>query len=152
MILRDSFNLLATRLKKNPNESVRSLSENAVDMWISYAREYLGETNYLKHNKISINYNQWVIDPDYRKLISTKLGLAFSDRGINDVNSFGGGSSFDKQQFQGKATKMDVLNRWKYFSNNEHYLSLLQNDTLIEYFRNIFGHILGTESLLSNLF
>ena len=148
LILRDPFNLLASRLKKNRNQSVRSLSENVIDMWISYAREYLGETNYLKNHKIVINYNQWVIDSDYRKLISSKLGLTFSDLGINDVNSFGGGSSFDKQKFQGKAAQMDFFNRWKYLTNDIFYLSLLKNDTLIQYSKRIFGHIPGTESLI----
>lgn len=146
LVLRDPFNLLASRLKKNPDESVRSLKENVTEMWISYAKEYLGETNYLKNNKIGINYNQWVVDANYRKLIALKLGLTFSDIGINDVNSFGGGSSFDRQKFQGKATQMNVLNRWKYFANNEFYLSLLKNDTLHQYSSRIFGHIPGTES------
>lgn len=37
-----------------------------IDLWIDYAKEYLGETNYLKHNKICINYNQWFADVEYQ--------------------------------------------------------------------------------------
>ena len=85
VIIRDPFNLLASRLKKHqknlekPNHQEKYLSysrvnyllaknshKTIVDLWIDYAKEYLGETNYLKHNKVCINYNQWFADIEYR--------------------------------------------------------------------------------------
>ena len=68
--------------------------------------------NYLKHNKICINYNQWFFDIEYRQKIAKKLQMEFSDAGIDIVLGLGGGSSFDGKQFDGQATSMNVLNRY----------------------------------------
>ncbi|MGD1702176.1 hypothetical protein [Dapis sp. BLCC M229] len=55
-------------------------------------KEYLEEINYLKHNKIYINYNQWFADVEYRRKIPEKLQMEFFDAGIDRVTGFGGGS------------------------------------------------------------
>lgn len=126
---------------------VKDKNLTIVDMWIYYAREYLGETDCLNNNKIGVNYNRWTTDIDYRHEIASQLKLDFSDAGIDDVKSEGGGSSFDQTSFQGKASQMDVLNRWKSFSDDLSYKTLLDNRELIEYSEQIFGHIPGTEFL-----
>ncbi|MDJ0556305.1 MAG: hypothetical protein QNJ68_18080, partial [Microcoleaceae cyanobacterium MO_207.B10] len=118
--------------------------------WLDYAKEYLGETNYLKHNKICINYNQWFPDVEYRQEIaSEKLQIEFSDAGIDKVTSFGGGSSFKGKQFDGNTTSIDVLNRWQKFADDPQYRELFNNPEISEYSERIFGHIPGTESLIS---
>lgn len=147
LILRDPFNLFASRIKKN-YMNVKDENWTIVDLWISYAREYLGETDYLKNNKVVVNYNRWATDIEYRQHIASQLKVEFSDAGINDVKSEGGGSSFDRTSFQGQANKMDVLNRWKIFSDDPSYRALLKNNReLIDYSERIFGHIPGTEVL-----
>ena len=118
-----------------------------VDLWIDYAKEYLGETNYLKHNKVCINYNQWFADIEYRREIAEKLQVKFSDAGIDKVTVFGGGSSFEGKQFDGKATSMDVLNRWHKFCDYPQYKQFF-NEEVLKYSEKIFGHIPGTESFL----
>ena len=94
IIIRDPFNLLASRLQRHkkfledPNYQENYLSvsrrnyllarysnKTMVELWIDYAQEYLGETNYLQHNKICINYNQWFADIDYRQEIADKLEM-----------------------------------------------------------------------------
>ncbi len=151
LIIRDPFNLLASRLKTSSKVpyflSVNSHNQTMVDLWIDYAKEYLGETNYLKHNKICINYNQWFADIEYRRQIAEKLQMEFSDAGIDQVKSFGGGSSFERKQFNGKASSMDVLNRWQKVSDNSQYKEFF-NQEVLEYSEQIFGHIPGTESLI----
>lgn len=146
LILRDPFNLFASRLKKNYIE-VQNPQGNMVDLWLEYAKEYLGETNYLKHNKICLNYNFWVKDIDYRKQISAQLNLDFSDAGINKVSGCGDGSSFEGRSLNGQASKMDVNNRWQHFLEDENYLKLVNNEELLSYSERIFGHIPGTEQL-----
>ena len=147
LILRDPFNLLASRIKKN-YMNVKDENWTIIDLWISYAREYLGETDYLKNNKVPVNYNKWATDVEYRQHIASRLKFAFSDAGINDVKSEGGGSSFDRTSFQGQANKMDVLNRWKILSDDPSYRALLKsNRELIDYSERIFGHLPGTEVL-----
>ncbi|MDY7004752.1 MAG: hypothetical protein SWX82_12550 [Cyanobacteriota bacterium] len=120
-----------------------------IDLWIDYTKEYLGETNYLKQNKVCINYNQWFADVEYRRQIADKLQMEFSDTGIDKVTSFGGGSSFEGKQFDGKATSMDVLNRWQKVADNPRYRELFNNQKILKYSERIFGHIPGTESLIN---
>ncbi|WP_287525427.1 hypothetical protein [Okeania sp. SIO2C2] len=59
LIIRDPFNLLASRLKISSKVayflSVNSPNKTMIDLWLDYAKEYLGETNYLKHNKVCVN-------------------------------------------------------------------------------------------------
>ncbi|MDE5124494.1 MAG: hypothetical protein O4965_32500, partial [Trichodesmium sp. St19_bin1] len=71
----------------------------------------------------------------------------FSDAGIDKVTVFGGGSSFEGKQFDGKATSMDVLNRWHKFCDYPQYKQFF-NEEVLKYSEKIFGHIPGTESLI----
>lgn len=146
LIIRDPFNTLASRLKKN-FLPVKSKGTSFVDLWIEYAREYLAETNYLKHNKICINYNLWVADLDYRKQLAQKLGIKFTDVGIDKVRSYGGGSSFEGKTHDGQASTMNTTNRWQYFVDCPIYRKLIDNSALLQYSERIFGHIPGTEIL-----
>ncbi|MEM9005648.1 MAG: hypothetical protein AAGE59_19255 [Cyanobacteria bacterium P01_F01_bin.86] len=146
LLLRDPFNLLASRLKKNYMD-VKTSGESVVSLWISYAKEVLGETNLLKHNKIIINYNEWFRSLEYRQKIARQLGLDFSDQGFNYVSSYGGGSSFDERSFQGKAESMNVENRWHHFKDNDEFLSLIANEELLHYSKAIFGDVLETAKL-----
>jgi len=145
LILRDPFNLLASRYKKQ-YLSVKGAG-SVVDLWLQYAREFVGETQYLKNPKVLINYNRWVVDRDYRQAIAQQLGLTFSDAGIDYVGSYGGGSSFDGMALRGQAAQMEVNQRWRHFETDAGYRTLLQNQALFDYSKRIFGVIAGTESL-----
>lgn len=150
LILRDPFNLFASRLKSGYID-IKDPEKTATDLWISYAKEYLGETEFLGgRKKVCINYNRWTVDPAYRHQIASELSLKFSDAGINHIPRNGGGSSFEGLSFEGKAAKMDVQNRWKHFANDPLYRELLNNQQLMAYSRRIFGEIPGTEALISD--
>lgn len=148
LILRDPFNLFASRLK-NDYLDVAAPGKSMVELWLDYAKEFVGETNYLTHNKLCVNYNQWANDVAYRQQVAEQLGLQFTDAGINKVGSWGGGSSFEGQEFCDRAHKMDVTNRWKHFLDDERYRQLFQHPKLWNYSEQIFGHIAGTEALKS---
>ena len=155
IVMRDPFNLFASRLKTKPRENgpnfdmleVYSRHYSLPELWISYAKECLGETSHLKNKKIFINYNKWFVDVKYRQEISDQLGISFSDDGLNDVSPAGRGSSFDGAKYAGEAYKMDVLNRWQSFIDNQAYCKLLSVENLIEYSHKIFGSIPGTDKL-----
>lgn len=144
LIMRDPFNFLASRLKSQMVD-VKPKSLTVVELWIQYAREFLNETTYLKHNKICINYNLWFTNLAYRQKLADRLGTNFTDAGIERVVSLGGGSSFDGKSMNGAASKMAVLDRWKHFMDRPDYRRMLQNQQLLEYSRKIFGDIPGTE-------
>jgi hypothetical protein len=144
IIVRDPFNLIASRLKSNMIR-VKDSRQNFIYLWIAYAKEHVGETDYLKHNKLCINYNQWCSDIDYRRSIADRLNLEFSDAGIDKIASHGGGSSFDRNNPDIKASEMDTGNRWKYYVDDPYYRKLVRNRELLFYARQIFGDDLVTE-------
>lgn len=159
IILRDPFNLFASRLRASRRDTaesgyidfmkVKSRAHSLTQLWIEYAREYLNESQYLQHIKVPVNYNQWVNNPDYRRQLAESLGLEFTDSGVDDVMTNGGGSSFEGTELQGKASDMPVLERWKNFRNDSEFKALVQNDTLFTYSEKIFGEISGTGDLRS---
>ena len=108
IVIRDIFNLTASRRKGKKVWSKKWY----FDRWNDQAKESLGETDYLT-NKIIINYNKWFVDKNYRKSIASTLSLKFSDKGLNFVQPYKAGSSFDKTKYDGKAQEMNVLSRWK---------------------------------------
>lgn len=143
LVLRDPFNLLASRLKKQYMD-VKTPGASVVSLWLEHAKEYVGESSILRNTKVTINYNAWCKSLEYRQEISKNLNLTFSDAGFGYVSSYGGGSSFDGQSFQGDANKMDIENRWRAFQADEAFCTLVQNDELLHYSNLIFGEIPGT--------
>lgn len=150
LILRDPFNLFASRLaaKFKKDRDIQSKIDGLVKLWKDYANEYLGRTCFLKDNPVFVNYNQWFLDRGYRCGLANKLGISFTDEGLNNVVSMGTGSSFGGQSFDGKAQEMKVLERWKHFTDDEFYRSIFADDELVALSNEVFGVIPGTEGLL----
>jgi hypothetical protein len=139
VILRDPFNLLASQLKADMVAFSDGSAEKIMGLWKSYAREFLGETSYLKQTKVPINFNLWHQDQDYRQELAQMLELEFTDEGREKVRGYGGGSSFNRQNMDGQASKMDLSNRWRFYEQDERFWQLLQDDELIDYATTIFG-------------
>ena len=73
-----------------------------------------------------IDYDKWVQDKDYRKVIAKILCLNFTDGGLNTISEFGNGSSFDNMAYNGRAQEMDVLNRYRYYNSDSEYSALMK--------------------------
>lgn len=146
LILRDPFNLIASRLKSGFID-VKSSGKNMMDLWLEAAREFVGETNYLTRNKVCINFNRWTIDREYRITIAQALEIPFSDAGKEDVRPFGGGSSFEGQQHQGQGSAMKVLERWTHFVDDPVFRQYFDCPEVWKYSEAIFGVMPGTEQL-----
>jgi len=166
LVLRDPFNLFASRLKflnnlnkdrakigkgkisnrvqTNGNSGVGFIDNRAIDRWCEYAREFLGETSHLE-GCINIRYRSWVKSNKYRKKIAKRIGIGTADKGLLFVPKNGGGSSFDKLKFNNDAQKMDVFNRWELFFRrkrpavHEKYLDMImKNEELIRLSKEIY--------------
>lgn len=136
IILRDPFNLLASRLKnKDIGLKTRSWHRTFASVWVEYAKEYLGETNYLPYEKLVINYNQWASNKTYRKQLAEKLGIPFTDAGFDQVTNYGGGSSFDGS---GSKSALDVFGRWKHFKDDPVFKKVASNKELLHYAKLIY--------------
>ena len=143
LVLRDPYNTYASRLykKRNPHDPYHSWNlnwENYIDfsVWKKYAYEFLGMTQHLQ-NCVKINYNKWFIDSVYRQSLSDHFGK-FTDRGLNEIKEFGGGSSFDGISFNHKAQDMNVLDRWKKFETDSEFRAIADDKEINALSREIF--------------
>ncbi|MDC0834928.1 hypothetical protein POG22_18245 [Geitlerinema sp. CS-897] len=170
LLLRDPFNLFASRLKQVWNQGLdelktgfvmghpsyqygQSTPSEFVKVWKEHAREFLGITSYLSQPKVLINYNRWVTDRDYRIKIASDLELSYQEETLQKVvgkEGKGTGSSFDRFEFAKKASKMKVFERWKAMQNNANYRSLFEDTEVWDLSQQIFGEIAGTEVLYPN--
>jgi hypothetical protein len=114
--LRSFKNWIASYTKSN-GVSTKKRIVRSVKWWYSIAKEYYGETNYLKGAcVIRVYYDDFFMSRNYRKMICRSLGGTYSEDSLNEVGNEAGGSSFDSRSFNGKGQQMDVLNRWKNYS------------------------------------
>lgn len=145
LVLRDPHNLFASRLRMAQNANSnreRWIGDRAVALWMQYAKEFIGEENNLPEGTICISYNDWFSDIEYRRGLSEKLCLEFTDKNKLDVPNYGGGSSFDKLSKKGAATEMKVLERWKAFRGNRRYERIFKsNPEMVSFSEKIFGKI-----------
>jgi len=104
-----------------------------VKLWKRHAQEFAGVTNHLE-NKVCISFDAWFSNQNYRKQISQKLNLEFTDAGFSKISNKGGGSSFDKTSFDGNNQMMNVLNRKANLKESEQQLleDILADDDLQE--------------------
>ena len=144
LILRDVFNLFASRYQAGL--AVVS-ARTALRIWKQHAREFLGQSRYLKQARVLINYNRWVSERAYRQGVAAQLGLTFTDAGIHCVQGTGGGSSFDGLHYDGRAGQMRVLERWRVYAEDRAFWRLFDAEA-IALARQIFGVPEGLAGLI----
>ena len=119
LILRDPYNLFASRLKMGAALSTHVSRK----MWKQHAREALGETRKVK-DKVVVLYNRWATEKDYRRALAVQLGLTFTDAGADHVPQTMGGSSFDGTAFDGRAAEMATRDRWRAYVHDLAYRAI----------------------------
>ncbi len=151
LVLRDPFNLFASRLKQN-FVATKSKKLPMVEMWLEHAKEFVNESRYLKRRRICVNYNRWFADVDYRRELAAQLEIPFSDAGIEIISAFGGGSSFDGtgDEVEGQARALDVTNRWRKFTDDPAFQQMFESEAVWHYSTQIFGELPGTDRLRTN--
>src|SRR5438552_4193897 len=122
LILRDFPNWLASRVRYHEVARAEFPSFSQIvrfaQLWTIYAREYLGETNFLRDvSLVTVSFNKWVRDDSYRCEVLESTGIKLKDNSTSYVPGAGGGSSFDATLLSGKAEQMQVFDRWKYLKN-----------------------------------
>ena len=131
LIIRDPFNHLASAMQ---SEGRWIEPEKFTSMWVEYAREYLGHTNFVvfpDSSKFWIDYNEWFQSREFRMATSSRIGKPFTDEGLERVATQGGGSSFDGTVFDTNAQKMDVLNRWACYMDDPIYLQYVRDEEFL---------------------
>lgn len=144
LVLRDPFNLIASRRTARVGW-VRS--RTALRIWRQHAREALGPGRSLPRDRVLVRYNDWVCSRDYRERVAGALGLRFTDEGREAVPPVGGGSSFDGGGFDGRASEMRVLERWRAFADDPGFRELFDEETL-SLSEALFGRLPGLRAWL----
>lgn len=148
LLLRDFYNWFASRIRLleirgDGAEVSMPVVERQVQLWLTYAREFMGETKYLGDQSAGISFNRWFDEENYRASILTQLGIPMRENSPAVVPRTGGGSSFDGTLFSGDAGSMDLLSRWRYLSTERFasYRRLLEakRDGIDAYNHEIFG-------------
>lgn len=136
LVIRHPYNHYASILNWHRKKRLQ-WSTNFSETWIAMAKEVLGETNHVASKKIPILYDEWFVSEDYRKELSKKLNLEFSDRRLDVMMKIGvgkkWGSSFDGMQSKESVRSMDVLNRWKQVEDHPSFKEMIENEELIHY-------------------
>lgn len=123
------------RKERTPEQAARI----AANLWVSYAKEFTGETCYVP-DATWVEYDRWFVDLEYRRSVSKRLGVPFSDRNLLQVGGTGGGSSFDGTKYNGNAQKMKVLERWQAMLDREAFTSIFRiNEELRRLASALFG-------------
>lgn len=125
VVVRDPYNLFASRRAAGCGLS-RAVARR---MWMQHARCLLAPrwTRKPRPELVAVSYTRWVTCRDYRRALAERLGLPFSDAGIDRVADCAGGSSFDGLAFDGRAGDMPVLDRWRAYADDAEYLSLFDD-------------------------
>jgi hypothetical protein len=143
LIVRDPFNFVASCLQrlKNPPDAgatdVGTQLPTRIKEWKRHARQALNADESSQPIEI-INFNEWFASEEYRRQICVRLGLEFTDRGLNKVMNFGSGSSFDREKFDGNAQRMKVLTRYLEWKDHAAFKHLV-DDEIVDLARDLFG-------------
>jgi len=149
LILRDPFNWTASRLM-HKNDVLDN--PKYIECYKSLCREILGETNVTEYQLIPILFNEWFLSAEYRAKIGEKFDLAPGCAlPYNDIPWRGGGSSFNKFDYDGKANNMRVLERWQDPRVAKQLKELIEDKELTNMAIQIFGHLHPIETWIETI-
>ncbi|OIQ45096.1 MAG: hypothetical protein BM558_05325 [Roseobacter sp. MedPE-SW] len=126
LIYRSFLNWSASLLKKiqgNPGFTLVRRNGIVLRTMDSYIR-LLGLVRKAKESGlVAICYDRWVRSSDYRAERLQQLGLTAHDNSLGAVQSYGGGSSFQKQA--SSAAELETDKRWQQMRCDAEYQALL---------------------------
>ena len=136
VIMRHPFNMIASVyqfMKTNRrlgNQGIRKSMVEYRELWKDHAREITNQTNYFADNGLEyvfVLFDRWHVDKQYRQELAQKMGLKYNERNKDKIIRYGN-SSFN--QGQRNAQKLDVLNRYQLFEDDQLFQELINDDEL----------------------
>ena len=141
MVLRNPWNLIASHVQWKIKRPLYTRKNKVISLWFDYYNEYEAADKDINF----IIYDKWFKDINYRKQISEKLGLEFSDEGLQTVVNIGRGSSFDGIEYDGNAQDMDVLSRYKQVDN--YSMNTFKESEIGQDLKNKWNHLCDLEEI-----
>lgn len=110
-LVRDAYNNFASCVLRRPGCW-------STTTWLGHARFFLDETttSFRGFRVIRIPFNAWFASGQFRRRLADDLGVDVFLPHQARVSHFGGGSTFDALELDGRAAEMKVLERWKLLS------------------------------------
>jgi len=132
LVVRDPYNLFASRLSARFIVRSGDISDRSKAMWIDHAKSFIGGRFF------GISYNEWFTNKEYRMKIAEKLSLDYNEDRLLQVPGFGYGSSFDETKYNDNAKSMKVLERWRQHIKNAEYAEFIRDENLTKLSSKIF--------------
>ena len=134
-IIRDVYNCLASQLRV-PQFQIRDkvhIYANLMSLIKRYYEHCLSceQTD----DSFYILYNQWFIDKEYRQSIIERMGLEFTDKGLNQRLM---GFEYSVDNKTSRSQDMQVFDRWRQYKDHPFMKRLFQNKELVEMCYEIF--------------
>jgi hypothetical protein len=130
VLVRDPYNLFASR---SQDKRIKLFGEEAKTLYKSHINTAMNNEDF-----VDINYNSWFADKKYRKLLTDRLNIPFTDEGLNDI-VWPGKSTFNGSDYDGKAQEMKVLERWKQLGDD--FIDEEMDEELRQYAKDYFDII-----------
>ena len=109
--------------------------ETWMDRWLfqaSYVAEHQDDPNVT-----FVSYNAWTASEEYRRDISAKLNLGYTEKGVETVSKFGGGSSFGDKNIAEIRDRSQ--NRWRQYATDSEFRRLVSNPHVIALSQTLFS-------------
>jgi hypothetical protein len=147
LVLRDPYNLFASRLRKWPE---RFADDDAISAQTALYAEHArlvqqAEPIWRDAPLVPILYNDLIRDPATRSRVAEALGIRDGDRGLETVPVYGHGSSFDGTDRQVAAMRNQVFTRWREMETDPTFQEVIANRNLQQIGETLFGMAAPTE-------
>lgn len=141
VILRDPYNMFASRLKKWPE---RFATDAMIDGQVAQfsdlvAEAHAGTASWKGAPVEPILFNRLVTDAAYRSDLSRRLGTADGDRGLDSVPVYGHGSSFDGYEASAGHVKGAVMDRARAAKDDPAFRRIAADPVIRRLGQDVFG-------------
>lgn len=141
VILRDPYNLFASRLKKWPERfATDEMIRDQILMYLDNVKLAISPRQIFgPDTAIPILYNRLVSETVYRDQLREKFSLRSSFIDLDQVPNYGHGSSFDGYNTNGSLIQNKVLTRWEASLGDPKFVSITRNHELQRVAEELFG-------------
>lgn len=133
VMLRDPYNLFASRLRKWP-ERFATPEDRAEQraLYLEHARLALNPAPIWRDAPVvPLLYNDLIGDPAARDQIADALDIRRGTRGLDDVPVYGHGSSFDGMEISGAGVRDQVFMRWQSLASDPLFEDMIRDPDIV---------------------
>ena len=124
LVIRDPFNLLASRMKSMDRLTGTKDLDRVVSDWKAMAVRCLDLQSSPQDGVEVVTYNEFISNQGFRTRLSRRLMGTFTDASLHRMSAYGGGSSFDRAAEYHPLTFDTVFANWRKALSLQRYARL----------------------------